>query len=252
LWSHREVALVLAARDIKVRYKQTFFGLTWAVGQPLLAMVLFSILLGRLADLPSDGVPYPLFVYAGLAVWFYVATAVTGAAETLVQNPDLVGKVYFPRALAPVSAVAAALLDLAVSLGFVAVLVVYYGDPPSAALALLPVWVIAVVLLAMGVGLWLSALNVLYRDVRYALGFVIQLWFFASPVIFSSSLVDGNWRYLFAVNPLSGLLDGFRWSLIGTPPPTTAVLVSLAVILLIVGTGFVYFQGVERRFADQI
>jgi lipopolysaccharide transport system permease protein len=215
-------------------------------------MVLFSVVFGRLAGLPSEGIPYPVFVFAGLTVWTYLSGAVGSAAESLVEHRDLVSKVYFPRVLAPLAAVLPGLVDFGISLLIVAIVMTFYGVAPGAALVLLPLWGVAMILIALGAGLWLSALNVLYRDVRYALGFVLQLWFFASPVVFPSSLFEGSWRYVFAANPVVALLDGFRWSLAGTPPPGPEALVSLATGLLLLGGGIVYFRSVERRLADVI
>jgi lipopolysaccharide transport system permease protein len=252
LWSYRELAFFLALRDLKLRYKQTVFGVSWAIIQPLAGMVLFSVVFGRLAGLPSEGIPYPVFVFAGLTVWTYLSGAVGSAAESLVEHRDLVSKVYFPRLLAPLAAVLPGLVDFGISLLIVAIVMTFYGVAPGAALVLLPLWAVAMVLIALGAGLWLSALNVLYRDVRYALGFVLQLWFFASPVVFPSSLFEGSWRYVFAANPVVALLDGFRWSLAGTPPPGPEALVSLATGLLLLGGGIVYFRSVERRLADVI
>lgn len=252
LWAYRQLTLVLALKDFKVRYKQTAFGIAWAVMQPLLGALIFSVFLGRLAGVPSDGIPYPVFVYAGLTIWVYFSTSVTAAAQSLVDNRELVTKVYFPRILAPLAAVFPGLVDFAVSLGIVAIFMAVYGVAPGLALVLLPAWVAAALGLALAVGLWLSALNVKYRDVRYALGFLIQVWLFASPVVFSSSLVDGAWRYVYALNPTVAVIDGFRWSLTGAPPPGPEALVSLAVGLIVFLGGAVYFSRVERGFADVI
>jgi lipopolysaccharide transport system permease protein len=252
LWSYRELAVALALKDLKVRYKQTFFGVAWAIIQPLLGVLIFSVFFGRLAGLPSDGIPYPVFVYAGLTFWTFFSTGISAAAQSLVDDRDLVTKVYFPRVLAPAAAVLPGLVDLAVSLGIVVVFMAIYGVAPSLPLVVLPLWIVGGVLLAFASGLWLSALNVKYRDVRYALPFLVQLWFFASPVVFSSSLVEGGWRYVFALNPVMTLIDGFRWSLVDGPGPGAEGLVSLAVGLVVLGSGLVYFRRVERTFADLI
>jgi lipopolysaccharide transport system permease protein len=252
LWSYREVALVLAVRNVKLRYKQTLLGVVWAILQPLAGVAIFTLLFGRLADIPSDGIPYPVFVYAGLSVWLYFANSANTAAESLAQYRELVTKVYFPRLLAPLAAVMPSLIDLAVSLMAVGVFMALFDVAPSVALVLLPVWILAAVATAFGAGVWLSALNVQYRDVRNMLAFLLQLWFFATPVVYASSLVDGNWRFLLAVNPMAGLLDGFRWSLIGAPAPGGSALVSLAVGAVMLVSGVVYFGRVERRFADLI
>jgi lipopolysaccharide transport system permease protein len=252
LWAYRELALFLALRDLKLRYKQTAFGVAWAIIQPLGAAVIFTIVFGRLAGLPSDGLPYAVFVFAGMIAWSYVSGSVGAAAESLVEHRTLITSVYFPRLLAPLAAVLPGLVDLAISLVILAVFMATYGVTPGAPLVLLPVWLVALVGTSLAAGFWLSALNVLYRDVRYALGFLIQLWLFASPVVFPSSLVDGDWRYLYSANPLVGALDGFRWSLIGAPAPGTEDLVSLAVGLLLFTSGVVYFRRVERRLGDRI
>ena len=252
LWAYRELALFLALRDLKLRYKQTAFGIAWAIIQPLGAAVIFTIVFGRLAGLPSDGLPYAVFVFAGMIAWSYVSGSVTAAADSLVEHRALVTTVYFPRLLAPLAAVLPGLVDLAISLSILAVFMAVYGVAPSAAIVLLPVWLAALVGVSVAAALWLSALNVLYRDVRYALAFLIQLWLFASPIVFPSSLVDGLWRYVYSANPLVGVLDGFRWSLVGAPPPGREDVVSLAVGLVLLVTGAVYFQKVERRLGDRI
>jgi lipopolysaccharide transport system permease protein len=252
LWAYRELALVLALKDLKVRYKQTFFGVAWALLQPLLGVLVFSVFLGRLAGVPSDGIPYPVFVYAGFSIWIYFATSMTAAVQSLVDNRELVTKVYFPRLLAPFAAVFPGLLDLVIALGILAVFMAVYGVVPGAAIVLFPAWIFSALVLALAVGLWLSALNVKYRDVRYALGFLVQVWLFASPVVFASSLIHGTWQYAFAANPMVAVLDGFRWSLTGAPPPGLDGLISLAVGLVILASGTVYFRRVERGFADVI
>jgi lipopolysaccharide transport system permease protein len=252
LWSYRELAYHLALRDVKLRYKQTAFGVGWAILQPLLGAVAFSVIFGRLVDVPSDGIPYPVFVYSGLVLWVYISGSVNAAAESLVEHRDLVTKVYFPRLLAPLAAVLPGLLDFGVSLVILAVAMIGYGVAPDAALLTLPLWVICAVAVAFSVGLWLSALNALYRDVRYTLAFGLQLWLFISPVVFPSSLVEGGWRLLFAVNPAVGVIDGFRWCVIDGPAPATEDLISLCVGLVLLVTGTIYFRHVERRLADRI
>lgn len=252
LWAYRELALTLAIRDLKLRYRQTLLGVAWAVLQPLAGVAIFSIVFGRLADLESDGIPYPVFVFAGLVAWTYFATAIERAAESLVEVSDMVTKVYFPRLLAPLAAVLPGLLDLLVSLVVLAVFMAAYGVGPDFQLALLPLWVAAAVALASGVGFMLSALNVQYRDVRYTLTFLVQVWLFASPVVYSSSELEDAWRWVFALNPMVGLIDGFRWSLVDGPPPGTEDLVSLGAGLVIVAGGIAYFQRAQRRFADVI
>jgi len=252
VWAYRELAYSLALRDLQLRYKQTLFGVAWAVVQPLGAALIFTLVFDRAAGLPSDGIPYPVFVLTGVAVWFYFSTALESAAQSLVDNNELVTKVYFPRLLAPMAAVLPGLLDLAISLVLVGVFMVIYAVTPGAAILLLPFWIVALVLVAFGAGTWLSALNVLYRDVRYTLVFLIQLWLFASPVVFPASLVDGGWRYLFYANPMAGVIEGFRWSLLNGPAPPPEALISAAVGILMLISGIAYFQRVERQLADRI
>ena len=252
LLRYRDLLYFFALKELKVRYKQTLFGVAWVVLQPLVAMAIFTVVFGRFADLPSDGLPYEVFVFSGLAVWLYVSNAVKIASETLVEDPSLVTKVYFPRLLAPAGAVLPGLVDLAVSLVVVAVLMVIFDVGPGLSILLLPAWIAALVLVAFGAGLWLSALNVLYRDVRSVVPFLLQVWLFASPVVYPSSLIESPEEYVYALNPLVGLIDGFRWSLLDGPAPGAEDLISLAAGLLLIVSGLVYFRHAERRFADQI
>ena len=252
LWSYRELALMLALRDLQLRYRQTLFGVAWAVLQPLAGMGIFSLVFGKLADVPSDDLPYPLFALAGLAVWFFVSTAVSAAAESLVEHPDLVTKVWFPRLLAPVAAVLATGVDLAISLLMLAVAMAAYGVSPDLQVLTLPIWILGAFLVAAAVGLWLCAANVLYRDVRYALGFLLQLWLFVSPVVYPSSLVHGAWRYVYSLNPVAGLIDGFRWAVLDATAPGPWLAASGASLLALLASGVVYFRAAERSFADRI
>lgn len=252
LWSFRDLAYALALKDLSVRYKQTFFGIAWAGLQPLLAVVIFTIVFGRLVGVPTEGLPYTVFAYAGMALWLYVAGSTTAASLSLVDNRELVSKIYFPRGLAPLAAVAPGLVDLAASLGILVVFMAVYGVAPGIAVVLVPVWIVLAAIVALSVGLSLSALNVKYRDVKHALGLGIQLWFFASPVVYPSSLVEGDWRYVYALNPMSGVLDGFRWSALNAPAPGDELLVSLVVAGVLLVLGLVYFHRVERHAADLI
>jgi len=252
LWTYRELALILAQKDLKVRYKQTVFGVAWALLQPLIGVVIFTIFFGRLAHLPTNGIPYPVFAYAGLTIWLYASTAVTTAAQSLVDNRDLVTKVYFPRLLAPLAAVVPGLVDYAASLAVIAVLLAVYGVAPGLALALLPLLVASAMLVAAGLGMLLAAVNVKYRDVRHALPFLLQVWLFGSPVVYSASIVHGGWRYAFAANPMVTVIEGARWSLARGPAPGAPSLVSLLVVVGLLAAGFLYFRRVEREFADVI
>jgi lipopolysaccharide transport system permease protein len=252
LWRYRELGGYLALRDLKVRYKQAVFGAAWAVFQPLAGVVVFTIVFRRLAKVPSDGIPYPLFAFAGLSVWSYHASSVTRATQSLVGNAPLVTKVYFPRLLVPLAAVLPGLVDLALSLLTLGALLAVYQTAPTWAALTLPLWVVALVATTLGVGLWLSALNVQYRDVNHAITLLLQLWLFVSPVAYPSSMVQGGWRLLYALNPMAGVIDGFRWAVVRGPPPGPTLLISMAVTAVLLVSGVLYFQRTERRFADVI
>lgn len=242
----------LVVRDVKLRYKQTVFGVAWAVLQPLAAFAIFTVVFGRLAGLPSDGLPYAVFVYSGLLLWSYVSAAANAAAMSLVEQRDLVTRLRFPRLLAPLAGVTPPLLDMAIASALLVALLVWHGVVPSAALALLPLLVIAAVLVAMSVGVWLCALNVQYRDVRHVLPFALQVWLFASPVIYPASLADGALRVVLAMNPMTGLLDAGRWILAGGQVPPLVDLLSLVAGAVLLVGGLAYFRRVEDRFADVI
>jgi lipopolysaccharide transport system permease protein len=252
LWSYRGVVTALARRDLKLAHKQAVLGLAWAFIRPLAGAVVFSFVFGRLVDVPSDGLPYPVFVFSGLIVWSYISTAVEAAAGSLVSGRDLITHIYFPRVLAPLAGVLTGMIDLAVSLGGLGVFLVIYDVAPSAALALAPVWIVGALLLSLGVGLWLSALNAQYRDVGHALTYLLQLWFFATPVVYPTSLFQGADRYLISLNPATWVIDGARWSLAAGPAPEAADLLSLGICLSVLASGLVYFRRVERVFADVV
>jgi lipopolysaccharide transport system permease protein len=251
LWDYRELLYFLVWRDIKVRYKQTALGAAWAIIQPVMTMVVFSVFFGRLAKMPSDGVPYPVFAYAALLPWQLFAFALTESANSLVGSQNLIKKVYFPRLIVPISSVLAGLMDFAISFVVLLGLMTYYGIHPTTAIAVLPLFVVFAVVTALSVGLWLSALNVQFRDVRYTIPFLTQLWMFATPVAYPSSLVPEKWRALFGLNPMAGVVEGFRWALLGkasSPGPLLWASVA-AVVLLLVG-GLAYFRRMEKTFAD--
>jgi lipopolysaccharide transport system permease protein len=252
LWRFRELVFFLAQRDVKVRYKQTALGVAWVLLQPLLAMGIFSIVFGQ-RGLTTGGVPYPLFVVSGLVPWFYFSNATSGASGSIVANTQLISKVYFPRLAIPLAAVLANLVDLSVGLLLELVLLVGFGVPLGLQLLALPLLVVLSVLTALGVSVWLSALDVQYRDVRYAVPFLIQVWLFATPVIYSAGDVPERWRPLLALNPMTGVIEGFRWALLGSgDPPLTALAGSAATVLVLLGTGLLYFRRMERTFADII
>ena len=252
LFAHRELVFFLALKDLKLRFKQTALGVAWAVVQPLIGVAVFSIFLRRVAHLPSEGVAYPLFAYAGYALWSYLTSAVQAASQSLIGNVALVTKVYFPRLGAPLAAVLPGIVDLLASLVLLGAFMAYFGVAPGLRTATVPLWVLAAVLLAFAIGAWVAALSVRYRDVRNALPFVIQIWFFASPIVYPSSLIHSGWRYVYALNPMVGVVDGFRWALVGTHAPGLEHLLSLGSGLLILAAGLVYFAASDRSFADVI
>jgi lipopolysaccharide transport system permease protein len=252
LWTYRELGLAFAASTLRVRYKQAAFGIAWAILQPLLAVIIFSIVFGRLAGLPTDGIPYPVFSYAAMILWLYVSLGVAAAAQSLVENRDLITKVYFARPVAPLSASLPGLVDLAIAFVVLVGMLVVYGVTPSWVVVFTPLWVLAAMLVVLAVGFPLSALNVRFRDVRLALPLVLQLWLFASPVVYSSSLVEGGWKYVYALNPMSTVLDGFRWSVADGPAPGPEALVSAAVVVVVLVAGLSYFARAERSFADVV
>lgn len=252
LFRHWELLYFLVWRDIKVRYKQSVLGVGWAILQPLLTMVVFSIFFGRLANMPSDGVPYPIFAYAALLPWTYFATSINQAANSLVANSSLVQKVYFPRIIAPVASCFSGLADLAAASSVFFVLMLYYRTRPTAAAFLLPLFLLLAVTAALGVGLWLAALHVKYRDVKFLLPFMVQGLLIATPIAYPSSLVPRAWQPLYAANPMAGVVDGFRWALLDAQPPGAELAVSVGVAVLLVLSGAFYFRRTEETFADLV
>jgi lipopolysaccharide transport system permease protein len=253
IWTHRELLYFLTWRDVKVRYKQTAIGAVWAVLQPFLTMVVFTLVFHRLAKIPSEGVPYPVFAFTALIPWMFFSNALTLGANSVVMTPELVTKIYFPRLIIPAASVLGGLVDFAISFVVLIAIALYYGIVPGlAALLLVPLLALATVS-ALGVALWLSALNVQYRDVRYAVPFLVQLWLFATPVAYPSSLAGEPWRTILGLNPMAGVVEGFRWALLGTtPPPGPLLFASIGTALALLVTGFLYFHRVEDRFADII
>ena len=251
LWAYRELLYFLIWRDVKVRYKQTLLGATWAILQPVLTMIIFSLLFGGLGGIKSDGMPYPLFAYAGLLVWTFFSNAVTNSGNSLVGSAHLITKIYFPRMIVPAGAVAAGLVDLALAFVVQVGLLIYYGVHATWALLMVFPLVILTTLLALGVGMWLSALNVKYRDIRYAIPFLIQLWMFASPIIYPISMLPQKWRWVVTLNPVTGIIQNFRIALFGNQPFVWKSLAISAVITAMVVTYAAYsFRRMERRFAD--
>jgi lipopolysaccharide transport system permease protein len=250
VWHARELLYFLVLRDIKVRYKQTVLGVAWSVLQPFLTMVVFTIFFGRLAKMPSDGVPYPLFSLAAVVPWTYFATAATNGSSSLVGNQHLLSKVYFPRVLVPLAAVLMPAVDLAVSFGMLIVLMAWYRVVPTASILTLPLFAALGVLTAFAVTLWTSALSVRYRDARYVLPFVIQIWLFVTPVAYPASMVPERWRLLYALNPMAAVVEGFRGALLGTPGAGLMTVVAVVVVLVGLVTGVAYFRSVEGSIVD--
>ena len=253
VWRHRELLQFLVWRDVKVRYKQTVLGAGWAVVQPFVTMVVFSVVFGRLASVPSEGLPYPIFAFAGLLPWQMFAFALTESTNSLVASQHVITKVYFPRLIVPLASTAVSILDFCVAFLVLAVMMVVYGVDLRATALLVPVFVLMAVLTATAAGLWLSALNVRYRDVRHVVPFLIQIWLFLSPIAYPSSLVPVKWQWLYGLNPMAGVVEGFRWALLGTPAPKASLMIaSGCVVLILLAGGLVYFRKTERTLADVI
>jgi lipopolysaccharide transport system permease protein len=253
LWRFRELLYFLIWRDVKVRYKQTLLGAAWAILQPLLTMVIFSVFFGKLAGMPSDGVPYPLFAYIALVPWTFFANGLTLSSNSLVSNRTLLRKVYFPRLVIPVSAVESGLIDFGIAFVVLLGLAAKYGVTPTVHVLWLPALVLLALVTALGVGLWFAALNVLYRDIQYIVPFLVQVWLYATPIVYPSSLVPARWRTLYAINPMVGVVEGFRWALLGTgTAPGPMILVSAVVSIAILIGGLFFFRRMEKSFSDVV
>jgi len=253
LWIYRELLYFLTWRDVKVRYKQTLLGVLWAILQPLFLMLIFTLFFGKLAHIDSDGIPYALFAYAGLLPWNFFAAAVNTSGNSIVNSANLITKVYFPRMIVPMAAIGAALVDFAISFVVLGLLMLYYGIGLTRFILVMPLFVLLLTLLTLGFGMWTAALNVKYRDVKFALPFVIQVWFFASPIIYPLSLMPPRWRWLLALNPMTGIIEGFRASLFGGRRfDWLAILISSVIILVLLGYAVFMFKRMEKDFADII
>ena len=253
VWAYRELLYFFVWRDVKIRYKQTVIGVLWVVLQPVLTMLIFTLFFGRLAKLPSQGLPYPVFYFAALVPWTYFAYALQMTTNVVVDNQKLITKVYFPRLILPISSALSGLVDFAIGFVVLAIFTVAYGIRPSLAALWLPVLLILAVFTALGVGLWLSALNALYRDVRYVVPFLVQFWMFASPVVYPSSLVPEKWQWLYGLNPMTGVIDGFRWAITGQgQAPSLILLASSAVVALVVLGGLFFFNRMEGAVTDRV
>jgi len=253
LWEYRELLYFLTWRDVKVRYKQTVLGAAWAIIQPFFTMVVFSVFFGKLAKMPSDGIPYPIFSYAALVPWTFFANGLSQSSSSLVASANLIKKVYFPRLVVPISAVISGVVDFVLAFVVLLGMMLFYGIVPTAAIVWLPVLLLLALVTSLGVGLWLTAMNVQFRDVRYAVPFLVQAWMFATPIAYPSSLLDEPWRTLYGINPMAGVVEGFRWALLGTETaPGPLVLVSALVAVGLLISGAFYFRRMEKTFADVV
>jgi lipopolysaccharide transport system permease protein len=253
LWEYRELLYFLVWRDVKVRYKQTVLGAAWAIIQPFFTMVVFSLFFGKLAKMPSDGIPYPLFSFAALVPWAFFANGLSQASNSLVGSAHLITKVYFPRLVVPISSVISGILDFALAFVVLLGMTLYYGIIPTFNIIWLPFLLLLAFVTALGVGMWFSALNVQFRDVRYILPFITQFWMFATPIVYPSSLLPEPWRTVYGLNPMVGVVEGFRWALLGTQTAPGPILIvsSLASLAILMGGAF-YFKRMEKTFADLV
>ena len=253
LWEYRELLYFLTWRDIKVRYKQTVLGAAWAIIQPFFTMVVFSLFFGKLARMPSDDIPYPIFSYAALVPWTFFANGLSQSSTSLVGSANLIKKVYFPRLVVPISSVISGAVDFALAFVVLLGMMLFYGIVPTAAVFWLPLLLLLALVTSLGIGLWLTAMNVQFRDVRYAVPFLVQAWMFATPIAYPSSLLDEPWRTLYGINPMAGVVEGFRWALLGTETaPGPIVLVSALVAVGLLISGAFYFRRMEKTFADVV
>lgn len=252
LWDYRELLLTFISRDIKVRYKQTALGAAWAVMQPLFMMVVFTLAFGRLAKIPSEGLPYPLFSYVALLPWMLFSEGITRSTRSMITNSHIMTKAYFPRLILPISGVLSPTIDFLIAFAILLGMMLYYGLVPTINVLFLPAFLVLGIATSLGVGLWFSALNVQYRDFQYTVPFLIQLWLFASPVVYPSSLLPEPYNLLFGLNPMAGVIEGFRWALLGTAPPSILTLISVLMVLIILVSGAFYFRKMENIFADVV
>lgn len=253
LWAYRELLGFLVWRDVSIRYKQTILGVAWAIIQPVFAMVVFTVFFGRLANLPSDGIPYPIFTYTALLPWTFFANGLSQAANSVVRDSNLMTKVYFPRLVVPIAAVVGGVIDFGLAFLVLLGMMAYFRIWPTANVVWLPLLLLLALATALAVGLWLSALNVQFRDVRHVVPFLVQIWFFATPVVYSSTMLPAAWRAVYGLNPMAGVIEGFRWSLLGAQTrPGPIVIVSVLTVLAVMLGGALYFRRVERTFADII
>jgi lipopolysaccharide transport system permease protein len=252
LWNYRELLSSFTWRDVKIRYKQTALGFLWAIIQPLFMMIIFTVFFGRLAKIPSDGIPYPIFVLAALLPWTLFAEGITRSTSGMITNANIMTKVYFPRLIMPLSGVLSPLVDFVFSFSILLVMMAIYGFIPTLNIIFLPLFLLLALATSLGIGLWLSALNVQYRDFQYTIPFLIQLGLFASPVVYPASLVPESVRFLYGLNPMAGVIEGFRWALLGTHMPGAMILVSVGVVVVLLVSGAFYFRRMEQYYADVV
>ena len=253
LWIYRELVFFMIWRDIKVRYKQTLLGAAWAVIQPVLTMLIFNFIFGTVAKVNTEGIPYPIFSYTALLPWGLFSAALNNASRSLTTNQNMVSKIYFPRLVLPLASVLGGLVDFAIAFLILIVLMIYYKVTPTAAIWTLPLFLVLTVVTALGVSLWLSAINVQYRDVNYVLPFLTQFWLFLTPVAYSANVISAKWQFVYSLNPMAGVVNGFRWALLGTNTgPNMNMAISIGISLIFLVSGLFYFRSMERTFADTI
>ncbi len=250
IWAYRELLFSFTVRDIKIRYKQTALGFAWAIIQPLFMMVIFTIIFGGFAKIPSDGLPYPLFSFAALLPWMLFSEGLTRSTMSMISNANIMTKVYFPRLIMPISGILSPLVDFVVSISILVVMMVYYGFVPTINVIFLPLFILLALATSLGVGLWLSALNVKYRDFQYTVPFLIQIWMYASPVVYPVSMLPRPIQFLYGLNPMAGVIEGFRWALLGTAVPGSMIFVSVCVVAVLLVSGMFYFRRMEQYYAD--
>jgi lipopolysaccharide transport system permease protein len=250
LFTHRELLYYFIWRDIKVRYKQTGLGIAWAIIQPLFAMIIFTVIFGKLAKIPSEGIPYPLFSYAAILPWTLFSEGLTRSTTSMTSNANIMTKVYFPRLILPIAGILSPLIDFFIAFIILIFLMLIYGFMPSINILFLPAFLLLLLLTSLSVGLWLSSLNVQYRDFQYTLPFLIQLWLYSSPIVYSSNLIPAKYQTIYGFNPMAGVIEGFRWLLLGTPPPNQMILFSAFVVIVLLVSGIFYFKRMEQYFAD--
>lgn len=252
LWVYRELIVFMTWRDVIVRYKQTFLGVAWAILRPFLSMVVFTIFFGNLAQVPSDGIPYPIFSYTALLPWELFSRALSDASRSLVQNSNMVTKIYFPRMILPLASIFAGVVDFLIAFVVLIGMMLYYHITPTSNIIYLPLFILLALVTSLGTGLWLSAANVIYRDVNYVLPFLTQMWMFITPIVYSASMVPEKWQVIYSLNPMAGVVNGFRWALLGTEPPAPTMWISVGVAVILLISGLFYFKKTEQQFADLV